>query len=69
MKYVISFLLIFLITKLSLVTSNVLSRHEAKTFLKEHINELNTLENYGNVFSQRPNGGNDYPTVSKIYIY
>ena len=65
MKYFISFLSIFLIAKVSLVTANVLNRHEVKTILKEHINELKTLENL-NSFSQRPKGGNDDPTVSKI---
>ena len=74
MKNFISILSIVLITKISLVTPNVLSRREAKTILKQHVNELNTFNNL-NLFSQRPQGGNDNPTgnddptVSQIYIY
>ena len=64
MKYFITLVSVFLIFKSSLISTNVISRNEAREFLKEHAWKLKGLNQLDMLLAQRPHGGNDDPTVS-----
>jgi hypothetical protein len=64
MKYLIAFISAFLIFKSSFISTNVISRNEAREFMKDHVWKLKGLSHLDELFAQRPKGGNDDPTVN-----
>ena len=67
MKYLITFISVILIFKLSFISPNVISRNEARTYLKDYAGKLKGLNSLDILLSQRPKGGNDDPTVNKYF--
>ena len=66
MKYFIFLLSVALVSNSGLVSSNSILRNQVKKFVKDHINELKSIEAVKNLFGQRPWNGNDDPTVNIV---